>query len=250
MDGVGNLWMIDQDPNTVYLIESGVPSFVDVPWLSENPTSGTLDPGASQAIQVTVDTTGLDPGVYHATLFIQTNSGRAPLLQVPISLIVPAYTQAVDAGGPAYLDLAGDAWSADKAYTTGSWGHLGSSSKVVTTGSNISGTADPALYRTQRERMLEYRFDGLPDGVYEIDLRLAELKYRTAGKRQFDVVAENTILTLGHDIVLTVGDRYRADNLVFYVEVTDGQLNLRFVERKGFDQPVINAIRIRERPDR
>jgi len=50
--------------------------------------------------------------------------------------------------------------------------------------------------------------------------------------------------------VLTTGGRYRADDLVFFVLVTDGQLNLRFVERKGLDQPVVNAIRIRERPDR
>ena len=45
MDGDGNLWMIDQDPSRVFLIESGVPSFTDVPWLSESPTSGTLARG-------------------------------------------------------------------------------------------------------------------------------------------------------------------------------------------------------------
>ena len=249
LDADGNLWMIDQEPSTALLVESGVPSFVDVPWLSESPTSGTLAPGAAQTIQVSVNTTGLAPGVYNATLFIRTNSGRQPLLPVPVSLVVPAYYQAANAGGSAYTDVVGDSWSADQAYTAGSWGNIGKS-RVNTTGSAISGTPDPVLYQSQREQMLEYRFDGLPSGTYEIDLRFAEFKYRTPGKRQFDVVAEGTTLVLGHDIVLTVGDRFRADNLVFFVEVTDGQLNLRFIERKGFDQPVVNAIKIRERPDR
>jgi uncharacterized protein YjiK len=50
MDEAGNLWMITQSPNTVYLIDSGVPSFVDVPWLSETPGSGTLAPNGVQPI--------------------------------------------------------------------------------------------------------------------------------------------------------------------------------------------------------
>jgi len=250
MDRDGNLWMIDQEPSTALLIESGVPALVDVPWLSENPTSGTLAPGASQTVQVAVDTTGLAPGVYNATLFIRTNSGRQPLLQVPVSLVVPAYYQAVNAGGGAYTDVVGDLWSPDQAYTAGSWGFIGPKSRVNRTGQPISGTPNQVLYVDQREKMLEYRFDGLPAGVYEIDLRFAELKYTQPGRRQFDVVAENTTLLLGHDIVLAAGGRYRADDLVFFVLVTDGQLNLQFVERKGFDQPVVNAIRIRERPDR
>ena len=48
MDEEGNLWMIDQSPNNVYLIESGVPAFSDVPWLSVSPSSGTLAPGGSR----------------------------------------------------------------------------------------------------------------------------------------------------------------------------------------------------------
>jgi hypothetical protein len=140
MDEAGNLWMIDQSPSTVYLIDSGVPSFTEVPWVSENPTSGTLAPGAAQEIRVTVDTTGLEPGVYNARLFINTNSGRDPTLEVPISLVVPAYYQAVDAGSTSgYTDRAGDAWSGDQAYTAGGWGYIGNS-RAVTTKANISGS--------------------------------------------------------------------------------------------------------------
>ena len=41
-----------------------------------------------------------------------------------------------------------------------------------------------------------------------------------------------------------------ADQHVFFVQVTDGQLNIRFVERKGFDLPIVNAILVVHRPDR
>jgi subtilisin family serine protease len=221
----------------------------DVPWLSEDPVAGELNPGISTSIQVTVNSTGLAPGVYDAVLVVQTNSGRQPQIQVPVRLIVPAYLQAVNAAGPAYANAEGDLWSVDQAYTAGTWGHIGKS-KVSTTSATISGTSDPALYQSQREKLLEYRFDGLPDGVYEIELRFAELQHSAPGKRQFDVTAENNTLLLGYDIVLGSGGRNVADDHVFFVQVTDGQLNLRFVERKGFGVPVVNAIMVRERPDR
>src|SRR5262249_7815969 len=98
--------------------------FTDVPWLSESPASGTLAPGASQDIAVTVDTTGLQPGVYDAILAILSNSARQPSLRVPVHLVVPAYQQAVNNGGPAYTDRAGDVWAADRAYTAGSYGYV------------------------------------------------------------------------------------------------------------------------------
>jgi hypothetical protein len=98
MDFAGNLWMVDQDPNMVYLIDSGLPSFTDVPWLSETPTSGTLPVGGSVEIQVTAKTAGLGPGVYEAAIVIRTDSGRQPDLWVPVRLIVPAYFVGVNAG--------------------------------------------------------------------------------------------------------------------------------------------------------
>jgi hypothetical protein len=248
MDDAGNLWMVSQAPNTVYLIESGVPAFTDVPWLSESPASGNLAPGASQQIAVTVDTTGLAPGVYNASLFINTNSGREPVLRVPVSLIVPAYFQGVNSGGPAYTDLSGDAWAADKAYAAGSWGYMGNSS-TLSTKRPISGTDDDKLYQDLRQSMLEYRFDGLPNGVYEVDLRFAELKATNPGRHLFDVMAEGNVILPAHDIASEVGS-FAADNHVFYVVVTDGQLNIRFITRTGFGQPIINALQVIHRPDK
>ena len=40
MDIVGNLWLTGQNSGTVYLVESGLPNFSDVPWLSVDPHRG------------------------------------------------------------------------------------------------------------------------------------------------------------------------------------------------------------------
>ena len=48
----------------------------------------------------------------------------------------------------------------------------------------------------------------------------------------------------------TTGGALAADDHVFYVVVTDGQLNIRFVARTGFGQPIINALQVMHRPDR
>ena len=249
MDQAGNLWMISQSPNTVYLVESGVPAFTDVPWLSEAPTSGTLPPNnGTQIIQVQVNTAGLQPGVYNATIFINTNSGREPILRVPVSLIVPAYYQGVNAGGNTYIDSAGDTWAVDKAFAAGSWGYVGQSS-ILSTRKPISGTIDDPLYQDLRLRMQEYRFDGLPNGVYQVDLRFAELARTNPGRHLFDVIIEGNTVLPAIDIAAEVGS-LAADDKVFFVVVTDGQLNIRFIPRTGFGSPTINALRVIHRPDR
>jgi len=249
MDEAGNLWMIDQSPNTVYLIESGVPAFVDVPWLSESPTSGTLAPGGTQNVQVTVNTTGLTPGVYNATLFIQTNSGRQPTLRVAVNLIVPAYRQGVDvAAVGGYIDGNSDTWAPDQAYTAGSWGYIYRGNEASTRHA-IAGTDDDALYQTARRGQTEYRFDGLPSGVYQVELRFAEILNRKPNQRLFDVLIEGNLVLYAFDIAGEVGQD-TADDKSFFVPVTDGQMNIRFITRQADKEPLFNAIRVTHRPDR
>ena len=63
-----------------------VPS--DVPWLSENPTSGTVAPGSSQVVTVTFDSTGLALGEYLASLDIYSNDPDESLITLPVTLTV------------------------------------------------------------------------------------------------------------------------------------------------------------------
>ena len=240
LDGV-ELWV-----NLVKGMAVGFPT--DVPWLSENPSSGSLAPGRSQAIQVTVNTAGLAPGVYHANLVIRSNGARQPSLRVPVSLIVPAYLQAGNAGGGAYTDLAGDLWAADRQYSTGRWGYV-NRSQTMSTRHAISGTGDDPLYQDLRQDVLEYRFDGLASGVYQVELRFAELRNARPNLRRFDVTLEGNLVLLAHDIALEVGS-YAADNHTFYVPVTDGQLNVRFIPQRSYGSPILNAVRVTHRPDR
>jgi subtilisin family serine protease len=239
------------DPGRI--LENGVPyayafePVVDLPWLSEDPSVGTVPAGATQQVQVTVDTTGLAPGLYRARLLIRTNDPHNPSFQIPVTLIVPGYYQGVNTGGGVYTDMAGDTWAADQAYAAGSFGYIGSSS-TQNTRKPIAGTDDDRLYQNFRQRMQEYRFDGLPNGVYAVDLRFAELSRTNPGRHLFDVIIEGNLVLPAHDIAAEVGS-LAADDHVFYVVVTDGQLNIRFVARTGFGVPIINAIRVIHRPD-
>jgi hypothetical protein len=62
----------------------------DVPWLSENPTSGSVSGGSSQDSSVTVDATSLAPGGYSAELCVTTNDTTHVLVAVPVNVTVNA----------------------------------------------------------------------------------------------------------------------------------------------------------------
>jgi Malectin domain len=166
---------------------------------------------------------------------------------VPVSLIVPAYRVGANAGGGNYVDTNGDTWLADQAFNAGSWGYLGAST-VVRTNRPISGTDDDPLYQNLRRNMFAYRFDGLAPGVYQVELRFAELRQIQPNTRLFDVILENTLVLPAHDIALEVGS-FAADDHSFFVQVTDGTLDVRLIRRAGFDRPIINAVRVTSRPD-
>src|SRR5207245_4707495 len=95
----------------------------DVPWLSVSPTDGTVAIDGSQPLTVQVDSTGLASGVYHAIVVIQTNDPDHSNIQVPVTLVVPAYQQGINAGGASYVDPAqGDLYGADRAFSAGRCG--------------------------------------------------------------------------------------------------------------------------------
>ncbi|WP_327336330.1 S8 family serine peptidase [Streptomyces sp. NBC_01324] len=218
-------------------------------WFSAAPAAGRLGKGEQQKAVLTFDTTGLTPGtVLKGTVVIASDSGRAPETRVPVTLVVPAYQAALDAGaGQASTDHDGDTWGPDRKYTAGSYGFVGTSTKVSTTNA-IEDTADQKLLRTAREGALEYRFDQVPDGVYRIDLDFAELGRAGAGSRVTDVLAEGVLQVPDLDVAKETGGSYRALTKTLTVTVTDGQLNLRLVAVAD-EETLVNAVRITQRPD-
>lgn len=60
----------------------------DATWLSEDLTSGTLQPNESVIVNVTFDSSGLTPGVYNGNLDISSNDPDTPVVNVPATLNV------------------------------------------------------------------------------------------------------------------------------------------------------------------
>jgi hypothetical protein len=113
----------------------------------------------------------------------------------------------------------------------------------------IAGTDQDRLY--QRARVgssFAYRFDDLPDGVYELELHFAEIQPRKPGRRLFDVFADGRSLLSDYDIARKVGTE-RAAVERFHVDVADGRLAIRFAGRHGSHPPLVSALRITHRPD-
>ena len=65
----------------------GYPPY-NLPWLSENPISGTLAAGEGVAVEVTFDASGLVEGTYTGTLGIASSDPITPFISVPVTLDV------------------------------------------------------------------------------------------------------------------------------------------------------------------
>lgn len=57
-------------------------------WITVNPASGTVDPGGTQTVDVTFDSTGIAAGSYHLILCIENSDPNNPLVMVPVTLVV------------------------------------------------------------------------------------------------------------------------------------------------------------------
>lgn len=70
-------WAPDEGHATLY---------EDVPWLNENPISGTIPPGGSQTIELNANTSELIGGNFVAGIDIQSNDPSNPILEIPFRL--------------------------------------------------------------------------------------------------------------------------------------------------------------------
>ena len=240
LDPVGNLWTVSQGSQRAYLIDSGLPTFGDVPWLTVSPGEGTVEPGASTALQLTFDSTGMPAGVYDAMVAVVSNDPSTGVSVIPVRLLVTKYRKLVNVGGSKHVFPDGTGYSADRRFTDGAWGWLGTSTTRSTT-RGIAGTTLDAVYRSQREGAFSYRFT-VPNGRYLVRLEFAELTAMPEFGRIMDVRAEGALAVNNLDVAGAVG-RYRALRRDIEVEVRDGVLGLRFVTAHG-KPPILNAIRV------
>jgi chitinase len=156
---------------------------------------------------------------------------------------VGPYAIRVNAGSSAsYVDGGGNTWAADKAYSVGSWGYVGGSTYANPT--SISGTSDPVLYQTERWGMSAYRFD-VPNGTYQVTLKLAEIYWWDTGQRVFDVGIEGGTVLSNFDIFASCG-RFTACDRSFAVTVSDGRLDIEFSAAVNY--PKVSAIEVISSP--
>jgi subtilisin family serine protease len=245
--GSGEFLLLDNRGYRVHRT-TGPGGLGDVGWLGLPVSGGTLDPGQSATLTADVNAANLTTGVHNGglTVFSDTAAGRT---SVPVRAIVPATQVGVDAGATTgRRDKQNDAWQADKAYTAGGWGYLYQGAPVATA-VPIAGTEDDQLYQNARGGQVWYRFDNLPNGVYEVDVRLAEIQGATPGRRRFDLVANSTRLLAGYDVAAAVGQNTASDQR-FFVRVTGGRLDVRMIPLAGSLPPSLNALRVTHRPDR
>jgi hypothetical protein len=90
IDCGGHLWAVNQTTKALLEItsdETGVCDWMAVPWLTENPVSGTVAPAGTQPVTLSFDATGLMPGIYEAQLAVSHNTPYA-VSPVPVTLTV------------------------------------------------------------------------------------------------------------------------------------------------------------------
>ncbi|MEM8898991.1 MAG: malectin domain-containing carbohydrate-binding protein, partial [Bacteroidota bacterium] len=140
----------------------------------------------------------------------------------------------INAGGAAYTNSSGLEFEADKYY-------LGNTSEF-TVSNEIAGTTDDVLYQTER---WGYEFSyQIPviNGEYNIVLHFAEVYWKEAGKRQFDISVEGDEYFSAYDIYQQYGENSVAVEVLNGVMVADGVLNLSFLSRKHMAK--ISAIEV------
>jgi CSLREA domain-containing protein len=92
VDQIVTLALNISNGNGVTLTYSITPTEVQ-PWLGIDPVSGTVGTNSSAQVQITLDSTGLSPDVYTATLIVESNDPDTPSILIPVTMTVQAPPQ-------------------------------------------------------------------------------------------------------------------------------------------------------------
>jgi chitinase len=179
-------------------------------------------------------------------------TAAAVALLLPLSLVLVASPQAyaaasvpirVNANGSSFTDSGGKAWSADQAYSAGSWGY-DTVYGAASTPNAIAGTTDDTLYQSYNlfNNWAGYKFD-VANGTYQVTLKMVEDWANATGQRKFDVRAEGATVLTGFDIFASCG-AFTACDRTFSASVADGQLNVQFNMNGGANYATVSAIEV------
>jgi beta-glucanase (GH16 family) len=140
----------------------------------------------------------------------------------PTATPVVASTWRLNSGGPAYVDGAGNQWSADTNFTGGK--------AAVPVTVNVNGTADGVLYQTERYgNPFTYTFH-VPEGRYQVTLKFAETYtgVTKTGQRVFDVSINGKQVLANLDIFAMAGSNTAVDKVFNNVQPIGGTITIQF----------------------
>ena len=167
---------------------------------------------------------------YSRNLFPNNNAG---IELVNVDGLVPTSNFAIYCGSTTpYTAVDGTIYDADRNSTGG------------TAASNtfaIAGTTDPKLYQSERWGSCSYAFNGMVSGSYNITFKFAETYVTAANQRLFDVKVEGNTAISQLDIFAQAGGLNRAYDRTVTASVTDGTLNIEFIQNPAANNPKICA---------
>ena len=188
----------------------------------------TITPNASHHV-VDVKVDGVSQGAITSYTFANVNANHT--IQAIFFSSSNGNVFATNSGGPQYTDSTGYTYLADTMFNGGSIG---------ATTATISGTADGALFQTERWGDFSYNIP-VTNGNYSVTLKFAELYLTAPGQRVFSVAINGQTVISNLDLYATVG-KNAAYDVVIPVSVTSGSINIHFIRQ--VQSPIVDAIKI------
>ncbi|MHB9028908.1 MAG: malectin domain-containing carbohydrate-binding protein [Candidatus Latescibacterota bacterium] len=113
--------------------------------------------------------------------------------------------------------------------------------RAFATDLQVEGTTDDLLYQTMRTDVSEYRF-AVPNGNYTVRLRFCEPTLEKPGERAFGIALQGKKVLDRLDIFERAGKLRAHDEQFGNIRVSDGLLQVNFLQLKG--APCVSAIEI------
>ncbi|PSR56768.1 hypothetical protein AHMF7605_26365 [Adhaeribacter arboris] len=199
------------------------------------PKNGTLSgSGAKRTYTPNTGFSGTDSFSYRVSWGCQSSTTKTVTIQVGTSVV---NTIRINSGGGA-LSTSQGSFIADM--------YFSGATSVSSTTTAITNTTDDGLYQENRRTSaaggsFQYVIP-VNKGTYLVRLHFAEIYYKTAGQRKFNVTAEGTSWLNNYDIYQAAGGALKAIVVTKNITVTDGTLDLNFVST--VDKACVSAIEV------